>query len=35
MRKVLLSAVANAEHNHGVDIDDLKVARISSTTARC
>ena len=22
------SAVANAEHNHGVDIDDLKVSRV-------
>jgi large subunit ribosomal protein L22 len=28
VRKVLESAVANAEHNHGLDIDDLKVARI-------
>jgi large subunit ribosomal protein L22 len=26
--KVLSSAVANAEHNHGVDIDDLKVSRV-------
>ena len=28
VRKVLESAVANAEHNHGADIDELKVARI-------
>src|SRR5260370_26855837 len=28
VRKVLESAVANAEHNHGVDIDELKVALI-------
>ncbi len=28
MRKVLLSAVANAENNQGADIDELKVARI-------
>ncbi len=28
VRKVLLSAVANAEHNKGADIDELKVARI-------
>ncbi|MET0291061.1 MAG: 50S ribosomal protein L22 [Steroidobacteraceae bacterium] len=26
--KVLESAVANAEHNHGADIDELKVSRI-------
>jgi large subunit ribosomal protein L22 len=26
--KVLNSAIANAEHNHGADIDDLKVATI-------
>ena len=26
--KVLESAIANAEHNNGADIDDLKVARI-------
>ena len=25
---MLESAIANAEHNHGADIDDLKVARI-------
>ena len=28
MRKVLESAIANAEHNHNADIDELKVARI-------
>jgi large subunit ribosomal protein L22 len=28
VRKVLESAVANAEHNHGADIDDLKVTLI-------
>lgn len=29
VRKVLMSAVANAEHNEGADIDELKIARIS------
>ena len=29
VKKVLLSAVANAEHNEGADIDELKVAAIS------
>ncbi|MFU8897055.1 MAG: 50S ribosomal protein L22 [Gammaproteobacteria bacterium] len=28
VRKVLESAIANAEHNHGADIDELKVAAI-------
>jgi large subunit ribosomal protein L22 len=28
VRKVLLSAVANAENNVGADVDELKVARI-------
>ena len=28
IRKVLLSAVANAEHNSGADIDELKIERI-------
>ena len=28
VKKVLLSAVANAEHNEGADIDELKVASI-------
>jgi large subunit ribosomal protein L22 len=29
VRKVLESAVANAEHNHGADIDDLKVSLVT------
>ena len=33
VRKVLSSAVANAEHNHGVDIDDLKISRVLIDTA--
>jgi large subunit ribosomal protein L22 len=28
VRKVLESAIANAEHNEGADIDELKVAKI-------
>jgi large subunit ribosomal protein L22 len=28
VRKVLESAIANAEHNHGADIDELKVSLI-------
>ncbi|ADN74488.1 50S ribosomal protein L22 [Ferrimonas balearica] len=28
VKKVLESAIANAEHNEGLDIDDLKVAKI-------
>ena len=28
VKKVLEAAVANAEHNHGADIDELKIARI-------
>jgi len=28
VKKVLLSAIANAEHNEGADIDELKVAMI-------
>jgi large subunit ribosomal protein L22 len=28
VRKLLESAVANAEHNHGADIDELKIALI-------
>ena len=28
LKKVLDSAIANAENNHGADIDDLKVAQI-------
>ena len=29
MRKVLESAIANAEHNEGADIDELKVAAVT------
>ncbi|ROR34829.1 50S ribosomal protein L22 [Inmirania thermothiophila] len=28
IEKVLVSAIANAEHNEGADVDELKVARI-------
>lgn len=28
VKKVLESAIANAEHNEGADIDDLRVAKI-------
>jgi large subunit ribosomal protein L22 len=28
LKKVVDSAIANAEHNHGADIDDLKVAQV-------
>lgn len=28
LKKVLDSAIANAEHNNGVDIDDLRVSKI-------
>jgi large subunit ribosomal protein L22 len=28
LKKVLESAIANAEHNHGVDIDELKVSKV-------
>ena len=28
VKKVLESAVANAEHNHGADVDELKVSLI-------
>lgn len=28
MRKVLESAIANAEHNDGLDVDELKVATV-------
>jgi large subunit ribosomal protein L22 len=28
VHKVLESAIANAEHNHGADIDELKVSTI-------
>ena len=33
VRKVLAAAVANAEHNHGADIDELKVSLIHIDTA--
>ncbi len=33
VRKVIESAVANAEHNHGADIDELKVSLIHVDTA--
>ena len=33
VRKVLESAIANAEHNHNADIDELKVWRIEVDTA--
>ncbi len=29
VKKVLESAIANAEHNHGADVDELKVSRIT------
>ena len=29
VRKVLESAIANAEHNHGADIDELRVSAIT------
>ena len=28
VKKVLESAIANAEHNHGADVDELKVSTI-------
>jgi large subunit ribosomal protein L22 len=28
MKKVLESAIANAEHNEGADIDELRVAKV-------
>jgi len=33
VKKILESAVANAEHNHGADIDELKVATIEVNEA--
>ena len=33
IKKVLESAIANAEHNDGADVDELKVRRIMSTKA--
>lgn len=29
LKKVVESAIANAEHNDGADIDDLKIAKVS------
>jgi len=34
VKKVLESAIANAEHNEGADIDDLKICRIFVDQAR-
>lgn len=34
IKKVLESAIANAEHNEGLDIDTLKIARIYVDEAR-
>jgi large subunit ribosomal protein L22 len=34
VRKVLESAIANAEHNEGADIDELKVSAIYVDEAR-
>ena len=34
IKKVLLSAIANAEHNDGADVDELKVKTILSTRRR-
>ena len=33
VKKVLESAIANAEHNHGADIDELKVSNIEVNDA--
>ena len=33
VKKVLESAIANAEHNHGADIDELKVSNIEVNAA--
>jgi large subunit ribosomal protein L22 len=33
VRKALESAVANADSNHGLDVDDLKIARIQVDAA--
>ena len=34
VRKVLESAIANAEHNHGADIDELRVSVIRGRGSR-
>ena len=33
VKKVLESAIANAEHNHGADIDELKISKIEVNDA--
>ena len=33
MKKILESAIANAEHNHGADIDELKVSVVEVNEA--
>lgn len=33
VKKVLESAIANAEHNHGADIDELKISTIEVNAA--
>ncbi len=33
VKKVLESAIANAEHNHGADIDELRVSKIEVNEA--
>lgn len=33
MKKILESAIANAEHNHGADIDELKVSTVEVNEA--
>ena len=33
LKKVLESAIANAEHNHGADIDELKISQIEVNDA--
>ena len=33
IKKTLHSAIANAEHNHGADVDELKVRAIEVQTA--
>ena len=35
VRKVLESAIANAEHNDGADIDELKVSAILCGSGSC
>jgi len=35
VKKVVLSAIANAEHNEGADIDELKITSIYIDKAAC